>query len=215
MKAFTPSFLSLSRAPCRKSLDTSSFSSNHMTTNGSNQLQRKERAESAWASVPRWERQGVDAVYKTLTLDTQVRASGKCAALCSTHCRAISPWSASSYNLRFYTGGSSHALSVKEKERLSPTSPLFLHIKFIYKHKLPWHKQITCDPPPNNNNTHKHLPSMAYFISCANIFHMTSALILPTFSSWGNLWEAVLMLKSTLYPAMLLYYSTREPSFLI
>lgn len=37
----TPSFLSLSRAPCRKSLDTSSFSSNHMITNGSNQLQKE------------------------------------------------------------------------------------------------------------------------------------------------------------------------------
>lgn len=41
MTVLTPSFLSLSRAPCRKSLDTSSFSSNHMMTNGSNQLQKK------------------------------------------------------------------------------------------------------------------------------------------------------------------------------
>lgn len=30
-------------------------------------------------------------------------------------------------------------------------------------------------------------PSMAYFMSWANRFHITSALILPTFSSWGNL----------------------------
>jgi len=34
----TPSFLSLSRAPWRKSRDTSSFSSNHWMTNGSNHL---------------------------------------------------------------------------------------------------------------------------------------------------------------------------------
>lgn len=165
MKAFTPSFLSLSRAPCRKSLDTSSFSSNHMTTNGSNQLQRKERAEAAWVSVPRCERQGVDAVYKTLTLDTQVRASGKCAALCSTHCRAISPWSASSYNLRFYTGGSSHALSIKEKERISPTSPLFLHIKFMYYK----HKQMTVDPPRQHTQT----PTLhgVFHILCKHIPH--------------------------------------------
>lgn len=44
LKTVTPSFLSLSRAPCRKSLDTSSFSSNHMMTNGSNQLQSKNQA---------------------------------------------------------------------------------------------------------------------------------------------------------------------------
>lgn len=30
-------------------------------------------------------------------------------------------------------------------------------------------------------------PSIAYFISWANRFHITSALILPTLSSWGNL----------------------------
>ncbi len=35
----TPSFLSRSRAPCKKSRDTSSFSSNHWMTNGSNHLQ--------------------------------------------------------------------------------------------------------------------------------------------------------------------------------
>lgn len=33
----------------------------------------------------------------------------------------------------------------------------------------------------------QHLPSIAYFISWANMFHITSALIFPTFSSWGNL----------------------------
>ncbi len=33
------------------------------------------------------------------------------------------------------------------------------------------------------------LPSMAYIISWANMFHITSALIFPTFSSWGNLQE--------------------------
>ena len=32
-----------------------------------------------------------------------------------------------------------------------------------------------------------HSPSIAYFISWANRFHITSALILPTFNSWGNL----------------------------
>lgn len=32
-----------------------------------------------------------------------------------------------------------------------------------------------------------HSPSIAYFISWANRFHITSALILPTLSSWGNL----------------------------
>lgn len=36
----TPSFLSRSSAPCRKSRDTSSFSSNHWITKGSNHLQR-------------------------------------------------------------------------------------------------------------------------------------------------------------------------------
>lgn len=35
----TPSFLSLSSAPCRKSRDTSSFSSSHWITKGSNQLE--------------------------------------------------------------------------------------------------------------------------------------------------------------------------------
>lgn len=34
----TPSFLSLSRAPCRKSRETSSFSSSHWITKGSNHL---------------------------------------------------------------------------------------------------------------------------------------------------------------------------------
>ena len=37
----------------------------------------------------------------------------------------------------------------------------------------------------NNNDVHS--PSIAYFISWANRFHITSALILPTLSSWGNL----------------------------
>lgn len=32
-----------------------------------------------------------------------------------------------------------------------------------------------------------HSPSIAYFMSCAKRFHITSALIFPTFSSWGNL----------------------------
>lgn len=51
MTVVTPSFLSLSRAPCRKSLETSSFSSNHMMTNGSNQLQKeKERTETGSGS---------------------------------------------------------------------------------------------------------------------------------------------------------------------
>lgn len=35
----TPSFLSLSKAPCKKSRETSSFSSSHWMTNGSNHLQ--------------------------------------------------------------------------------------------------------------------------------------------------------------------------------
>lgn len=38
----TPSFLSLSRAPCRKSKETSSFSSSHCITNCSNHLQGSE-----------------------------------------------------------------------------------------------------------------------------------------------------------------------------
>lgn len=40
----------------------------------------------------------------------------------------------------------------------------------------------------NNKITSQDSPSMAYFISWANKFHMTSALIFPTFSSCGNLW---------------------------
>jgi hypothetical protein len=36
----TPSFLSRSRAPCRKSRDTSSFSSSHWMTKGSNHLEQ-------------------------------------------------------------------------------------------------------------------------------------------------------------------------------
>ena len=35
--------------------------------------------------------------------------------------------------------------------------------------------------------THTVLPSRAYFMSWANSIHMTSALTLPTLSSWGNL----------------------------
>ena len=35
--------------------------------------------------------------------------------------------------------------------------------------------------------THSVLPSRAYFMSWANSIHMTSALTLPTLSSWGNL----------------------------
>lgn len=35
----TPSFLSRSKAPCRKSRDTSSFSSSHWMTKGSNHLE--------------------------------------------------------------------------------------------------------------------------------------------------------------------------------
>lgn len=38
-------------------------------------------------------------------------------------------------------------------------------------------------------NADIHSPSIAYFISWANRFHITSALILPTLSSWGNLDE--------------------------
>lgn len=37
----TPSFLSRSSAPCRKSRDTSSFSSSHWITKGSNQLEER------------------------------------------------------------------------------------------------------------------------------------------------------------------------------
>lgn len=89
MKALTPSFLSLSKAPCRKSLDTSSFSSNHMTTNGSNQLQDKERDNMSFCADQ--VAVGGDVCMRILTLDTRVRASGKWTAPCSTHCRATSP----------------------------------------------------------------------------------------------------------------------------
>lgn len=109
---------------------------------------------------------------RILTLDIQVHAFGMWVDPCSIHYRATSPWSASSYNLHFYTGGAFHALNIKQKE-------------WGKSHFAPhgWCKKIAWWKP------HKNLPSIAYFISCANMFHMTSALILPTFSSWGNLWE--------------------------
>lgn len=71
-----------------------------------------------------------DTLLFILTLDIQVRASGRWTAPCSTHCRATSPWSVSSCNLRFYTGGSFHALNIKEKQR--PMSSLFSLYTVVY-----------------------------------------------------------------------------------
>ncbi len=51
----TPSFLSLSRAPLRKSIATSSFSSNHWITNGSNHLQREKTTQQSSDPTPRAE----------------------------------------------------------------------------------------------------------------------------------------------------------------
>lgn len=148
----------------------------------------KQRKHESLCHRGKCRRKGMYVVCKILTLDIPVRASGKWAAPCSTRYRATSPWSASSYNLRFYTGGSSHALNIKEKERIRK-------VPLSSPHEWPLSHFQACDLP-HLNNKHNNLPSMAYFISCANIFHMTSALILPTFSSWGNLEEAVLRLKS-------------------
>lgn len=52
----TPSFLSRSSAPCRKSRDTSSFSSNHWMTKGSNHLEENSSAgtplRTLWPALP-------------------------------------------------------------------------------------------------------------------------------------------------------------------
>lgn len=56
----TPSFLSLSRAPCRNSRDTSSFSSSHCITNCSNHLQEGQERQQVTARNrapwPDWQR---------------------------------------------------------------------------------------------------------------------------------------------------------------
>lgn len=44
-------------------------------------------------------------------------------------------------------------------------------------------------PRENQLHQHRRLPSIAYFMSRANRFHIISALILPTFNSCGNLVE--------------------------
>lgn len=120
-KAVTPSFLSLSRAPCRKSLETSSFSSNHMMTNGSNQLENKRNKKSQPEPVAHCVecRSRNRCVQRTLTPDIQVRASGKWPAPCSTRYRATSLWSAGSYNLRFYTSDASHALEKRFRFKMN------------------------------------------------------------------------------------------------
>lgn len=63
----TPSFLSLSSAPCRKSRDTSSFSSSHWMTKGSNQLEQRalrgEPSSPGGASPPLWPRGCTHAGY--------------------------------------------------------------------------------------------------------------------------------------------------------
>lgn len=54
-------------------------------------------------------------VHGLLTPDIQGHVSGKWAALCSTRCRATSPWNASSCNRRFCIAGASHALDIKHR----------------------------------------------------------------------------------------------------
>lgn len=51
------------------------------------------------------------------------------------------------------------------------------------------HAPLSCHSLKHTNFIHTHtvLPSRAYFMSWANSAHMTSALTLPTLSSWGNL----------------------------
>lgn len=56
-------------------------------------------------------------IHGLLTLDIQVHVSGKWAGLCSTRCRATSPWNASSYNRRFYIVDASHALNSKHRRK--------------------------------------------------------------------------------------------------
>lgn len=61
----TPSFLSRSSAPCRKSRDTSSFSSSHWITKGSNQLE--ERPVPGEASQPRGHKHPIRGPLKGCT----------------------------------------------------------------------------------------------------------------------------------------------------
>ena len=149
IKAITPSFLSLSRAPWRKSLDTSSFSSNHMMTNGSNQLQN-EKKNVHRECFEYCSRKSVHAVWKILTLDIQGRASGKWSAPCSIHYRATSPWSASSYNLHFYTDGSSRALNIKEKDRMRKVPPLHSFFKWALVYNKTTSLENTLMTPTND-----------------------------------------------------------------
>lgn len=134
-------------------------------------------------------KEGLDAVYTILTLDIQERASGKWWAPCSTRCRATWPWSASSYNLRSYTGGSSHALNIKEK-RKNEESRTSTHDK----------------PHPNNTHWNTYPPwRISYLVQ--------------TYSTWPRRWscprsvpgETCKRQSAALNPApvMVLYYLTR------
>ncbi len=152
---------------------------------------------------------GVDAVYEILTLDIQARASGKWAVPCSTRYRATSPWSASSYNLRFYTGGSSHALNIKEKERMRKVplrhsfSIYSLHVK---THSSLMSRHVTFPIPTTHTETYPPW-RISYLVQ--------------TYSTWPRRWSCPHSvpgetckrqysgLNPALYPVMVLYYLTR------
>ena len=126
----TPSFLSLSRAPCMNSTDTSSFSANHCSTNCTNHLHGETQASypnpnisikdqfknhmiKHNASPPSlWENSTL-----ALTTGSRGRRPWRSAAPWHTRCRATWPWSAGSCSRCSYTAAASRALQTHEHMR--------------------------------------------------------------------------------------------------
>lgn len=109
-KHLTPSFLSLSRAPCMNSMDTSSFSSSHCSTNCWNHLEKARHNVNKhqkrfyfWMCL-------VVEMKSSLTWGIRAQLPWKLADLSHIHYTAIWPWSAGSCSLRSYTIGVFHVL---------------------------------------------------------------------------------------------------------
>lgn len=180
--------------------------------------EQRTEAETIWVSVPQTvlDVGGKSVFIKILTLDIQVRASGKCSAPCSTRCRATSPWSASSYNLRSYTGGSSHALNIKEKVPLHHSFSTYgLH---TLNEWLPSHLQPSDLPPSQQQHTQTPTLHGVSHILCKHIPHDLGAdLAHIQFLGKPTGEEAELRLKSssTSINGTLLFNKITQPQFYV
>lgn len=110
-KHLTPSFLSLSRAPCMNSMDTSSFSSSHCSTNCWNHLEKaRHNVNKHQKRFYFWMCLVVEMMKSSLTWGIRAQLPWKLADPSHIHYTAIWPWSAGSCSLRSYTAGVFHVL---------------------------------------------------------------------------------------------------------